>query len=112
MTELVVLAICAFVIATLLLPFRGRPLQSRTGKSRDDPTATLSLERADSPPSIPAADSSEAERRTVLDEKDRLFGALADLRFDYEAGKLSREDFEAEQADLERRAAALLRQLS
>jgi hypothetical protein len=47
----------------------------------------------------------------LLDEKDRIFQALADLRFDYEAGKLSREDFEEEDARLRARAAGVLREL-
>lgn len=47
----------------------------------------------------------------LLDEKDRLFQALADLRFDFEAGKISAEDFAEEDGRLRARAARILAEL-
>jgi hypothetical protein len=87
MTALVVLAICAAVLAVLLLPFQTRSRSRRRAPAADSPGDAL------------------------LDEKDRVFQALADLRFDYEAGKMSRDDFENEEGRLRRQAAQLLEEL-
>jgi hypothetical protein len=100
-TVYVVLAICGLVFLILARPFRQAPPPSA---DRAAPPATP-LTPTLSPP------SDSDERTRLLDEKDRLFQALADLRFDYEAGKLSPEDFELEDTRLRVRAAAALKAL-
>ena len=100
MTVLVILAVCVAVVAVLWAPFRDR-----RGTAGAPPDA------APLPTHGRAAERTSAEASELADEKDRLFQALADLRFDFESGKLSREHFEAEDARLRARAAAVLRSL-
>ena len=114
MTVFVVLAICAVVFLVLARPFRYGPPAASSG-TRPNGGVAASLPTDDAPgalpPSAPSPDGIPVAPSPLLDEKDRLFQALADLRFDYEAGKLSREDFEEEDARLRARAAAVLRDL-
>ena len=114
MTILLVLGICAAVVFVLLSPFRRSsspiPVALHDG---DWPAAGSGAEPG---PGGCDADARLAAPReppvtALLDEKDRIFQALADLRFDFEAGKLAREDFETEDARLRKRAAELLRDL-
>ncbi len=113
MTVFVVLAICAAVFLILARPLRHAPppassdSASDPGSSSGPPQAPLD----DSTPAPAASEPSPEGPTRLLDEKDRLFQALADLRFDYEAGKLSREDFEQEDARLRALAARVLREL-
>jgi hypothetical protein len=103
-TVFVILGICAAVFLILARPLRHAPPQPTPSGPSQAP--------ADDSVPTPAASEPSAEGPTrLLDEKDRIFQALADLRFDYEAGKLSREDFEQENARLRARAAAVLGQL-
>ncbi|HEY7461439.1 MAG TPA: hypothetical protein VIC59_06160 [Gemmatimonadota bacterium] len=114
MTVFVVLAICAVVFLVLARPFRHGSPGTSSG-ARPDGGATVSTPTDDSPRALPAStpspDGIPVAPSPLLDEKDRIFQALADLRFDYEAGKLSREDFEEEDARLRARAAGVLREL-
>lgn len=112
MAILVVLGICALVLLVLLLPFRassgGAPGASHPPEEPPSYPPALGAENPASatgpgPVSSPSAD--------LLREKDRIFQALADLRFDFEAGKLSREDFLEEDERLRRRAADILQTL-
>jgi hypothetical protein len=110
-TVFVVLAICAVVFLILARPFRQPappPASSPQGASNQssEHVATRARGRVEREKSV-----GRDERERLLDEKDRLLQALADLRFDYEAGKLSREDFEEEDVRLRARAAAVLRRL-
>ena len=124
MTVFVLLAICALVFLALARPFRQTPPSPNaasappSGSGNDsarkpaldapgDPTPAAG---SPVPPSVTASPA-PADRSRLLDEKDRLFQALADLRFDYEAGKLSPEDFEQEDGRLRARAARVLREL-
>jgi hypothetical protein len=113
-TVFVVLAICAVVFLVLARPFRHGPPGTLSGAQPDGGlTAAPPTDDAPRalPTSTPSPDGIPVAPSSALDEKDRLFQALADLRFDYEAGKLSREDFEEEDARLRARAAAVLREL-
>lgn len=56
----------------------------------------------------PAAPSTDGHA-DLREERERLLAAIADLRFDFEAGKLSRTDYELEDAQLRRRAAEVIR---
>ena len=95
---LVVLAVCAAVVAVLWAPLRAAaPAPGRSEASG----ATVS----------PFSERAGARAEELGEEKDRVFQALADLRFDYESGKLSPSDFEAEDARLRARAADLLHAL-
>ncbi len=122
---LVLLGICALVLVVLLLPFQRPPPGSAPARegpgsppreiARGAGSASARPERPHPDETWPSAGEEpevvETARAELLQEKDRLFQALADLRFDHEAGKLSREDFEAEDALLRARAAAVLRDL-
>jgi hypothetical protein len=113
-----VLVICAAVFLILARPFREAGPRQAAGTPRITPTPppgppihTASLAAADGAGGRQAPARPAGDRTQLLDEKDRLFQALADLRFDYEAGKLSLEDFEEEDGRLRARAAALLHEL-
>ncbi|MBA2564280.1 MAG: hypothetical protein H0V09_02500 [Gemmatimonadetes bacterium] len=82
-----ILLICAAVLFVLASPFR----------------------RAPGEPAGPEA--GVPVRPAARDEKERLLQGIADLRFDYEAGKISAADFDDENARLRARAAALLEEL-
>ncbi len=114
MTVFVLLAICALVFLVLARPFRHAPPGILSG-ARPDGDVAAPPATDDAPHPLPPSTSSPegipVAPSSLLDEKDRLFQALADLRFDYEAGKLSREDFEEEDGRLRARAAAVLRAL-
>ncbi|NOX62522.1 MAG: hypothetical protein GXP42_11355 [Chloroflexi bacterium] len=53
----------------------------------------------------------EADPRltALYSERDRLYQAIRDAKFDLETGKLSQEDFQNQSAQLKHRAAAVLR---
>jgi hypothetical protein len=127
---LVVLVIVGLVLTILLIPFRrstpGAP------NAHDSQPATASPPETDRETAAPPPETqrepalrlpntkgeaavqrrgTQPELSALLDEKERVFQAIADLRFDFEAGKLSREDFEEEDARLRERAADLLREL-
>ncbi|MFN2432608.1 MAG: hypothetical protein ABR599_07310 [Gemmatimonadota bacterium] len=109
MTLLLILAICAIVVTVLWSPFRRRAQPAEVS-----PEAGTRVPLGPGPPAPLApggADASDRELRPLLELKDRVFTALADLRFDFESGKLSREDFEQEDARLRARALEVLRDL-
>lgn len=118
LTALLILSICAAVILVLFLPFR-RARALPDAPSSPSPEASASPGIPDAPaqpatgisPPVAFVPERQPDPGLLLEEKDRLFQALADLRFDYEAGKLSREDFEEEDARLRGRAAEVLRGL-
>lgn len=69
--------------------------------------ACLLLGRHRSAPVVPL----EAQRATLLEEKRALLASIKDLEFDRDLGKLDAQDFAQVDADLRRRAQAVLQQL-
>jgi hypothetical protein len=123
-TVFVLLAICALVFLALARPFRQAPPSAGAapappsgsgsdlpGQPAIDAPGDPNPAAASRAPPIVTSSSAPADRSRLLDEKDRLFQALVDLRFDFEAGKLSPEDFEQEDGRLRARAARVLREL-
>ena len=55
--------------------------------------------------------SEQAELQELLDEKQTVYTAIKELEFDYQAGKLSLEDYEQARHSYELRAIALLKQI-
>lgn len=124
MTVFVLLAICGLVLLILARPFRQAPppgaqappaplpdagASSTTDRGAREPAGATAV-----PSSVPpglAVLPHPPDRTRLLDEKDRLIQALRDLRFDFEAGKLSPEDFEREDGRLRARAARVLGEL-
>jgi hypothetical protein len=100
------------VVWALAAPFRGRREARATPPGGTAaPVAEPGAGPTGGPPSggsAPAAPSADGHA-DLLEERERLLAALADLRFDFEAGKLSRTDYELEDAQLRGRAAEVLR---
>ena len=117
---MILLAICAAAALVLSAPFRklgakAAPEPARTDLAGDARAAGGEPEQA-AAGEEKAGSSDERERLLeekdrLLQEKDRLLQALADLRFDFEAGKLAPEDFHEEDERLRARAAAVLQEL-
>jgi hypothetical protein len=111
-SALLALAICAVVVWALAAPFRGRrdartsPPGGTAAPAAEPGPAASDRPPGDGPP--PAAPSADGHA-DLREERERLLAAIADLRFDFEAGKLSRTDYEMEDAQLRRRAAEVLR---
>jgi hypothetical protein len=59
----------------------------------------------------PQIDAAEARMQTLFLERERSYTALLDLDEDYEAGKLSKADYQTLRAQLLQETAELLRQL-
>jgi hypothetical protein len=131
-TALLALAICVLVVWALATPFRERggrrergaaegaggdgAADVRDAETRDAagaPAAGGSGLRAGDGASVPARPTATAEgaKADLREERERLLAAIADLRFDFETGKLSRADYEAEDARLRSQAADVLRRL-
>lgn len=93
----------------------GEPASEPAADARPDGPAVSAgapgESASDEPCPAPAEASPDETTARLRGETDRLLQALADLRFDYEAGKLSREDFEEEDAQLRMRAAEVLRKI-
>jgi hypothetical protein len=103
------------VVWALAAPFRGRG-----GAAAANPPGGADAPAAEPGPAAiggsPTAGASHAAPSTgghadLREERERLLAAIADLRFDFEAGKLSRTDYELEDAQLRRRVAEVLRVL-
>ncbi len=55
--------------------------------------------------------SEQTELAELLAEKQMMYAAIKELEFDYQAGKLSLEDYEQARQSYELRAVALLKQI-
>jgi len=64
---------------------------------------------ADEPLAVDLEDSSE--RANLLQERARLYADLKELNFDFQAGKLSQEDYNELRSEIEIKAATILEQL-
>jgi hypothetical protein len=100
------------VVWALAAPFRGRrgaratpPGGTAAPAAEPGPGPTEGPPSDGSAPAAPSADG----HADLREERERLLAAIADLRFDFEAGKLSRADYELEDAQLRRRTAEVLR---
>ena len=58
---------------------------------------------------LDAPSAGEAQRLELLDERDRVLGALKELEFDHRTGKIGDEDYRSQLGPLRRSAAAALR---
>ena len=58
---------------------------------------------------LDAPSAGEAQRLELLDERDRVLGALKELEFDHRTGKIGDEDYRSQIWPLRRSAAAALR---
>ncbi len=58
---------------------------------------------------LDAPSEGEARRLELLDERDRVLGALKELEFDHRTGKIGDEDYRSQIGPLRRSAAAALR---
>ncbi len=58
---------------------------------------------------LDAPSAGEARRLELLDERDRVLGALKELEFDHRTGKIGDEDYRSQIGPLRRSAAAALR---
>lgn len=58
---------------------------------------------------LDAPSAGEARRLELLDERDRVLGALKELEFDHRTGKIGDDDYRSQIGPLRRSAAAALR---
>ena len=83
------------ILGIALLVYLGFPIFS---KKNDQPVAT-------------SDDVIAERRRTLFQERERSYAALADLDEDYETGKLSDADYQALREDLLQETARVIMQL-
>ena len=83
------------ILGIALLVYLGLPIFSKTGTQFN----------------TTSEDVIEARRRTLFHERERSYGALADLDEDYETGKLSESDYQELREELLQETARVIMQL-
>lgn len=83
------------ILGAALLVYLGTPIFSKTG----------------SQPAVTSEDIIAERQRTLSQERERSYAALADLDEDYETGKLSEADYQKLRDELLRETAQIIVQL-
>ena len=83
------------IFGILLLAYLGSPIFSKTGGQR----------------AVTSEEVIEERRRTLFQERENSYAALADLDEDYETGKLSEADYQELREELLQETARVIMQL-